>query len=314
MNNPLISICIPSYERTEYLERLLESIKVQTFKNFEVIFTDDSKTDRVQIFVQNYKAEFPIYYHRNTPSLGTAKNMLEGIKYAHSQWIKIIHDDDFFSTDKAMQLYSEAISPEKLYIFSGYFEYHEDTGKCIDKTISQKKFAHICLNPSLLFADNLLGPPSVLMLSKNIKEIFDINLKWFTDMEYYFRVINSETAVYIGQPLVNVSHNDTQVTNFTRTNASVIIPESLCVLNKHGKKAASNIIAYDSWWRAFRNMETNTTGDIQKYAGNILIPSFIKTMLKHQRFIPKKLIKIGIVSKCCMGISYFLNVFNKRAK
>jgi glycosyltransferase involved in cell wall biosynthesis len=40
--NPLISICIPAYKRTEFLQRLLDSIDIQTFKNFEVIVTDDS--------------------------------------------------------------------------------------------------------------------------------------------------------------------------------------------------------------------------------------------------------------------------------
>ncbi|MGZ5190970.1 MAG: glycosyltransferase family 2 protein, partial [Flavisolibacter sp.] len=36
---PFVSICIPAYKRPDFLIRLLDSIRVQTFKDFEVIVT-----------------------------------------------------------------------------------------------------------------------------------------------------------------------------------------------------------------------------------------------------------------------------------
>ena len=45
---PLISICIPAYNRTTYLKRLFESIVDQVFKDFEVIVSDDSPNDSVK--------------------------------------------------------------------------------------------------------------------------------------------------------------------------------------------------------------------------------------------------------------------------
>ena len=37
----LISICIPAYKHPDFLKRLLDSISIQSFKNFEVIISDD---------------------------------------------------------------------------------------------------------------------------------------------------------------------------------------------------------------------------------------------------------------------------------
>ena len=38
----LISICIPAYKHPDFLKRLLDSISIQSFRDFEVIISDDS--------------------------------------------------------------------------------------------------------------------------------------------------------------------------------------------------------------------------------------------------------------------------------
>ena len=93
-STPFISICIPAYKRADYLDRLLKSIAVQSFKNFEVIITDDSPDESLLLLTQLYKKQLPIYYKRNLEALGTPENWNEGIRLARGQWIKIMHDDD----------------------------------------------------------------------------------------------------------------------------------------------------------------------------------------------------------------------------
>ncbi|MBU0763191.1 MAG: glycosyltransferase family 2 protein, partial [Candidatus Altiarchaeota archaeon] len=44
---PLISIIIPAYNRLGYLEKCLESIKLQKFKNYEIIVVDDCSTENL---------------------------------------------------------------------------------------------------------------------------------------------------------------------------------------------------------------------------------------------------------------------------
>ena len=68
-----VAICIPSYNNLSSLERLLESIRIQNFKDYYVVITDDSTDNVVQKFVENYK-EIDILYYKNEKSLGATKN------------------------------------------------------------------------------------------------------------------------------------------------------------------------------------------------------------------------------------------------
>ena len=88
MSQPLISICIPAYKRVIDLERLLNSIATQTFKNFEVIITDDSPADTVKDFLKNYQHNFTLHYFKNKQALGTPENWNEGFRKANGTWVK----------------------------------------------------------------------------------------------------------------------------------------------------------------------------------------------------------------------------------
>ena len=101
---PLISICIPAYKRLHYLERLFRSIEIQTYKNYEVIITDDSADDTVKEFIDNYSAISNIQYYRNKNILGTPENWNEAIRKANGVWIKLMHDDDWFANENSLEL------------------------------------------------------------------------------------------------------------------------------------------------------------------------------------------------------------------
>ena len=69
-----LSICIPAYKRIDYLKRLLLSIERQSYKNFEVIVSDDSDDNSVYNLLQTFNKLVSIQYFKNTPSLGTPAN------------------------------------------------------------------------------------------------------------------------------------------------------------------------------------------------------------------------------------------------
>lgn len=69
MDKPLLSVCIPTYNRAEYLKKSIESIICQDeFKNkqVEIVIADNASTDNTEIMVKPYAQKYEnIFYYRN---------------------------------------------------------------------------------------------------------------------------------------------------------------------------------------------------------------------------------------------------------
>ena len=93
MNNPLVSICIPTYQRPELLERAIRSCLAQTYPYFEVLITDNSPDDASGQMVGRLN-DPRIHYHKNETNLGPYGNINRVAKLATGEYIKFLMDDD----------------------------------------------------------------------------------------------------------------------------------------------------------------------------------------------------------------------------
>jgi glycosyltransferase involved in cell wall biosynthesis len=304
---PFISICIPAYKRLHYLRRLLASIESQQYKNYEVIITDDSgDDDQIKTYIDSSNFSFLLNYIKNSEPFGTPKNWLESFKYARGEWIKIMHDDDWFSDSNSLSAFVEKISPNVDCIFSGYNAV-DDHSIEKNKTITNSRFDNLTKDPLCLFSSNIIGPPSVMMFRSKIKEQFDDRLKWIVDWEYYIRLAKKYDLAYIPRPLIMVSNNSTQVTNSCFLNPAIEIPETLIFTNKYGNKLFEHFFSYDAWWRLIRNLDIRKFTEFYKHSENEDINNNIKRIIWFQSYLPLSFLKVGFISKICMSISYFLN-------
>ncbi|MCG2794067.1 MAG: glycosyltransferase [Weeksellaceae bacterium] len=67
---PLISVCIPTYNGAKYLQVVLDSVKAQTYKNIEVIISDDDSQDQTLDIYREFQSEvdFPVYIYYHDPN------------------------------------------------------------------------------------------------------------------------------------------------------------------------------------------------------------------------------------------------------
>jgi glycosyltransferase involved in cell wall biosynthesis len=303
----MISICIPAYKRLNYLKRLFASIENQAYKDFEVVITDDSgEDDKVEKYIAYSNFNFTLRYIKNEKPLGSPKNWLESFKYAKGEWIKIMHDDDWFSDSNSLSVFVENISLNIDCIFSGYNAIDENSVEK-NKSITKSRFDKLTKDPLYLFSSNIIGPPSVMMFRSKIKEQFDDRLKWIVDWEYYIRLAKKYDLAYIPRPLINVSNNSTQVTNSCFLNPAIEIPETLIFTNKYGNKLFEHFFSYDAWWRLIRNLDIRKFTEFYKHSENEDINNNIKRIIWFQSYLPLSFLKVGFISKICMSISYFLN-------
>lgn len=304
---PYISICIPAYKRVNYLKRLLDSIELQRYTNFEVVITDDSGADEaIGLFLSTKKYSFDIKYHKNIIPLGSPKNWIEAIGKSSGDWIKIMHDDDCFTGPNSLGEFVKTIKPGLDCIFSGY-KLVDDNLREIDKTINQYSFRRIVNNPLTLFAGNIIGPPSVMMFRRGLDEHIDDRLKWIVDWEFYIRLAVKYKLVYIPESLISVGHNETQVTNECFLNPEVEIPETLIFTNKYGNRIFNHIMSYDAWWRLIRNLKIRKMSECINFSKGIPINVNINKMIQFQSCIPSMILRVGLFSKILMTISYTFN-------
>lgn len=101
MNKPLLSLCIPTYNRAPFLDILLERIAGQAGElvnpeNLELIVSDNCSDDNTPDVVKKYlQAGLLINYIRNESNLGMDGNFVQCFRKAKGKYIWLLGDDDF---------------------------------------------------------------------------------------------------------------------------------------------------------------------------------------------------------------------------
>jgi glycosyltransferase involved in cell wall biosynthesis len=92
---PLVSVILPTYRRGPYLARSIESALAQTYRNFEIIVTDNAAAPEVAALVEGYR-DPRLRYRHNGSNIGAAKNALAGYREARGEFLSTLHDDDLW--------------------------------------------------------------------------------------------------------------------------------------------------------------------------------------------------------------------------
>lgn len=90
-----LSICIPTYNRAEYISATLDSILNQCCEGVEVVISDNASVDNTEIIIEEYIKKFSnIKYIRQEINLGADLNFLEVVKHANGKYCWLLGSDD----------------------------------------------------------------------------------------------------------------------------------------------------------------------------------------------------------------------------
>lgn len=129
--NPLISIVIPVYNVEKYLEKCLDSVVNQTYKNLEIICVDDCSTDSSKFILERYaKMDSRIVIKQNDKNLGLGLTRNEGIKIANGTFIHCLDSDDWMEPD-AYEVMSKYIDSDTDILCFSYTVYDDVTQETI---------------------------------------------------------------------------------------------------------------------------------------------------------------------------------------
>jgi glycosyltransferase involved in cell wall biosynthesis len=100
-----ISLCIPQYNRIKYLIRNLEILSKQTYKNIEIVVSDDASTDNTKEEIDAYNrfSRFPVVYYRHEKNVGYDANLRKSMELASGDYCFILGNDDTLFTDDVIE-------------------------------------------------------------------------------------------------------------------------------------------------------------------------------------------------------------------
>jgi glycosyltransferase involved in cell wall biosynthesis len=121
-NKPLVSIVVPTYNRLNLLLKTIDSIKRQTYTNWELILVDDISDDGTKEAMEEMqKSDSRIRYFRrevdNIP--GISKYLNYGIEKAKGKYIARVDDDDVWCVDEKLQLQVDFLEQNPVYVLVG---------------------------------------------------------------------------------------------------------------------------------------------------------------------------------------------------
>ncbi len=212
-SKPSVSVIIPAFNTENYIEECLVSLVKQTYKDFEVIITDDGSTDKtcdIARKICSLDSRFSVISQTNNgPS--SARNA--GIKNAKGQYITFLDSDDWVSENYIQKLY-DAITINNCDIAVSEMvrkrknsqKYHlkyseEKTYESLQEKINACKIPKLCYVCGKLFKKELVQErlfktgvyfEDVLWLPEVIKE--STKLVTVPNAVYYYRTNNNSTV------------------------------------------------------------------------------------------------------------------------
>jgi glycosyltransferase involved in cell wall biosynthesis len=94
----MVSVCLPTRNRSAQLRRAVESVLAQTYGDFEICVSDNASSDDTADVLNSF-ADTRIRNHRNRKDTGSNSNHITAIAHARGRYCAVIHDDTTWNPD-----------------------------------------------------------------------------------------------------------------------------------------------------------------------------------------------------------------------
>lgn len=140
--NELVSIIMPSYNTGKFIQETINSVKNQTYNNWELIIVDDGSTDNTDEVVRAIKDD-RIKYIKNKVNKGAAISRNIALREAKGRWIAFLDSDDLWKEDKLEKQIKFMEDNNYYFSYTNYIEIDENSNFNGKKITGPKKITRI---------------------------------------------------------------------------------------------------------------------------------------------------------------------------
>lgn len=242
----LISIILPYYNGQSFIKEALESVRAQTYKNFELLLVDDGSPDAkqsayVKDLIASYGDDRFKYLHKTNGGLSNARNF--GYAQCRGAYIAFLDQDDLWKPEKLdAQMEVFRAHPEVEFIFTNGVSF----GEAALPFRRRKSIQHGIIKDSYceMLRGNVVSALTTIFTRGLVEKTGLSNPRYSVcpDYEYFLRMSEKTDFYFIDQPLALYRlHAENTSKQAIRGGAEV-----LCILAERPKRTAKQ-----KWWASY---------------------------------------------------------------
>lgn len=220
MNQGLVSVVLPIYNVEKYLDRCMDSVVNQTYRNIEILLVDDGATDSCPDICEKWakKDERVKVIHKQNAGLGMARNT--GIDNATGEYIVFFDSDDYIELDTIEKCYNRAVADKSEIVLFGH-SLISSSGKVKSQVVPYSNKYSYCGNEV-----KKIVLPNLLMQSANAPEIKNLWMSAWSCF-YSYNLIKKAKWSFVSERKIISEDVYSLLQLFAHINSVSIIDESL---------------------------------------------------------------------------------------
>lgn len=200
-NKPIVSIIMNCRNGREFLREAIDSIYNQTYKNWEIVFWDNSSGDGSAEIAKSYDSRLHFFSSEQPTTLGKARN--SALNQVNGQYLAFLDTDDKWLEDK-LQMQVDLLERSKGsdFVYSNYFRINmPEEGRMIPGLKGKQPDGEVFGRFLRDYPVNLQTVMLRMEAVKKITPLFDETLELSEEFDFFMRFLLKSRALYICKPL-----------------------------------------------------------------------------------------------------------------
>jgi glycosyltransferase involved in cell wall biosynthesis len=210
-NNYIVSVIIPTYNASQYIQEAIDSVLDQSYKNFEIIVVDDGSTDNTKEVLENFiKNEQIKYFYQDNSGPGAARN--NGLLRAKGEFVAFLDADDIWDKGKISKQVDFMIKNDLDLSHTGRFFIGQNN--ISEWIINSKMTAERLIKENYIITSSVMVKVEILKQYKFNESINSIGVE---DYDLWLRILlEGYKFGYLPEKLVGYRWHSGQLSNNTK--------------------------------------------------------------------------------------------------
>lgn len=247
----MISVIIPSYNHSRYIDRCIDSVLSQTFNNWELIVIDDGSTDHSNDIISSYGDERIKHFRQE--NAGAHNTINRGLSLAKGEYLAILNSDDEFHPQRLERCLDAFVRQPDVMLVSSWIDVVDSDSKLLGTkeawrnmepwpiTHKERSFAALPDYALNALMSNFVSTTSNMVFSRKLYE--DIggmrNLRFAHDWDFLLRACSQYNCLNVEEALLKYRIHQT---NTISSNRKAMLFEVCWILAANIDRFATRIL------------------------------------------------------------------------